>query len=241
MRSPFFPSLVCLCALLGLAPAVAHAGLYELSASGEITGTTLPPFEGPELATPWEFQLVYDTAAPDLDFETVGSPDPTFGRFANSSAPPALRSFHYRAGSYEVTLDDAADFATGSAVVITFTSVHAIDINIFAPGLFPPLVGGAVSFHADFNDLNSRPIFGSDGLPTDTTLGPGSFDVSTVSLLPASGGEVSGSLPRTFGIRAVPEPSLVALVLATGLLLVRYRTKGVIFSWSCAAENGFRR
>jgi hypothetical protein len=49
-----------------------------------------------------------------------------------------------------------------------------------------------VSFHADFNAFSTPPIFSSDALPTNTALGPASFDQSTVTLLPPAG-VVSGS------------------------------------------------
>jgi hypothetical protein len=153
---------------LALAASPAQASLFSLAASGTISfnsssdSTTIP------IGTPWNFELTYDTAAPDL-----APADATFGQFGNTTAPPALNSFHYQAGSYEVTLDDPSDFGTGSAIHITFTAVHAIDINIFAPALFPPLAGGPVSFHADFNDFSSDPIFVSDALPTNTALGRG--------------------------------------------------------------------
>jgi len=92
--------------------------------------------------------------------------------------------FHYKAGGYEVTLDDPADFGMFSDVLITFTSINGIDINIFAPDFFPPLAGGAVSFHADFARFTPPPIFASDALPTNTDLGAASFDDGNVTLLP---------------------------------------------------------
>ena len=49
-----------------------------------------------------------------------------------------------------------------------------------------------MSFHADFNAFSTAPIFSSDALPTNTALGPASFDQSTVTLLPPAG-VVSGS------------------------------------------------
>ena len=200
---------VLLYTLLTLVTTPAQASLFSLATSGTISSNTSGDSTIP-IGTPWTFELTYDTAAPDLDFELTGSPDPTFGRFTNTSAPPALTFFHYRAGSYEVTLGNPADFGTGSAMDITFTSVNAIDINIHAPGLFPPLAGGAVSFHADFNAFSTAPIFASDGLPTNTGLGPESFDQSTVTLLP-SAGVVSGSTLTSFTLTAVPEPSSAAL------------------------------
>ena len=216
-----------LLALLTLAAVPAQAGLISLEASGTISinssgDSTIP------VGTTWAFELVYDTAAPDLDFELTGSPDPTFGRFTNSGATPALTFFHYQAGSYEVTLGDPADFGPNSVIDITYLSVHAIDININAPAFFPPLAGGAVSFHADFNDLSSRPIFTSDALPTNTALGPDSFDLSTVTLLPAAG-VVSGSTLTTLTLRAIPEPSTSALAivgLLTPLVVARKKLPG---------------
>lgn len=198
-----------LCGVVALAPTSARAGRYSLEASGTISLSTDAAIPA---GTPWTFQLIYEAAAPDLDFESTGSPTPTFGRFTNTGAPPALTSFHYLAGDYEVTLEDAADFGPGSDILITFGGVNAIDININAPALFPPLSGGAVSFHADFNDFSSRPIFASDVLPTDPAFGPGSFDAVTVSLLP-SFGEVSGSSLASFAVSAVPEPSTVGLAV----------------------------
>ena len=202
--------------LLALAAAPTHASPFTLAASGTISfngtaDTTLP------VGTPWSFAVTYDTAAPDLDFESGGSPDPTFGRFTNTGTIPALLAFHYQAGSYEVTLDDPTDFATGSNIVITFLAVNAIDINLFAPGLFPPLAGGSVSFHADFNAVSTNAFFANDGLPTNTALGPASFDQNAISLLPSTGGVITGSTLTTFTITA-PEPSLAALALI-GLLV----------------------
>lgn len=204
------PLLVC--AALVLATTSVHASLYSLSASGTIEANTSGDVTIP-VGTPWAFEVVYDTAAPDLDVASTGSADPTFGLFANTGGTPALHSFHYRAGLYEVAIDDPADFGTGSDIVITFTShANAIDININAASFFPPLAGGAVLFHADFNHLSSSPIFASDALPTDPALGPGSFELSTVSLLPPST-EVSGRSLTTFTVRAVPEPSIESLAL----------------------------
>lgn len=217
--------------LLALAGMPAQADLFKLAATGTISfggGATIPN------GTPWSFDLTYDAAAPDRDVELTGSPDPTFGRFTNTAAPPALTSFHYQAGSYQVAIEKPADFGTGSAIVITFTAVHAIDINVFAPALFPPLAGGEASFHADFNALSSVPIFTSDALPTNTALGPGSFDASTVNLQflgPPSGVVGSGSV-TSLTLTAVPEPSTAALVVV-GLLVLpvvarraaRYQTR----------------
>jgi len=191
--------------LLTLATTPARASLFSLAATGTISvnssgDPTIP------IGTPWSFELTYDTAAPDLD------PDPTNGSFANTAAPPALTFFHYRAGGYEVTIDDPADFGTFSGIFITFTSVNAMDINIDAPAFFPSLAGGAVSFHADFNRFATPPIFSSDALPTNTALGPDSFDESTVSLLSpnsvVSGGGVTSltlvaALPGDFNIDGV--------------------------------------
>jgi Dockerin type I domain/PEP-CTERM motif len=187
--------------LLTLATMPARANLFSLAASGTISENSSGDSTIP-IGTPWSFKLVYDTAARDLDFEVTGSPDPTFGRFTNTATPPALIFFHYQAGGYEVTVDDPADFGTGSGIDITFTSVNAIDINIDAPAFFPSLAGGPVSFHADFNAFSTAPIFWSDELPTNTALGPGSFDQSTVSLLPTAG-VVSGSSLTSLTLTAV--------------------------------------
>ncbi len=180
-------------AFLTLAAGSARAGLFSLAVSGTIAFNSSGDPAIPVGAV-WTFELTYDTAAPDLDFELTGSPDPTFGRFTNAAAPPALIFFHYQAADYEVTIDDPADFGTLSEVIITFTSVNAIDINIRAPGLFPPLAGGPASFHADFNAFSLAPVFSSDGLPTNTALGAGSFDQSTVTLQSPAGAVSSGTV-----------------------------------------------
>ena len=203
--------------LLALAATPARAaGLFSLAASGTISFNSSGDATI-AVGTPWTFELIYDTGAPDLDFQLTGSPDPTFGSFTNAGAPPALTFFHYRAGGYEVTIDDPTHFGTGSDILITFTSgVNAIDINVNAPALFPPLAGGAVSFHADFNA--SAQIFSSDALPTNTALGLESFDVNSVTLLPPAGVVTSSSL-TSLTITAVPEPSTAALVVL-GLLVL---------------------
>jgi hypothetical protein len=166
-------------------PFPVRAELISVSASGRITindsgDTTIP------VGTPWTFKLIYDTRAPDLDFELTGSPDPTFGRFTNTGAIPALTFFHYQAGSYEVTLDDPGDFALSSAIHITFGGTHAIDLNFNADSLFPQLAGGPVRFHADFGDFTHSALT-SDGLPTDTSLNLADFQDASVTLLPPRG------------------------------------------------------
>jgi hypothetical protein len=182
--------------LLAVATTPAPASLFTLAASGTISFNTSGDPTIP-VGTPWTFELTYDTAAPDLD------PDPTSGRFTNTAAPPAMTFFHYRAGTYEVTLDDPADFGTFSGMFITFTSINGIDINIFATDFFPPLAGGPVSFHADFARFTPPPIFSSDALPTNTALGPGSFDDSNVTLLPPNSVVTSSSLTSLM-LTAVP-------------------------------------
>jgi hypothetical protein len=205
-----------------LAALPARASLFSLEASGTISSNSSGDSTIP-VGTPWTLQLIYDSAAPDLDFELTGSPDPTSGRFKNTASPPALHFFHYQAGSYEVTFDDPADFGPTSEMLITSTAINAIDINIRDSTLFPPLAGGPVTFHADFNRFTSPPIFTSDALPTDTSINASSFDQNTVSLLPA-GGEVSGGSLTSLTITAVPEPAaasylLVVIAAAGGLTL----------------------
>jgi hypothetical protein len=174
--------------LLTFATMPARASLFTLATSGTISfntsgDTTIP------VGTPWSFELTYDTVAPDLD------PDPTSGRFTNTASPPAMTFFHYRAGTYEVTMDNPADFGVFSAILTTFTtSIDGIDVNIFAPGFFPPLAGGSVSFHADFARFSPPRIFSSDALPTNTALGPGSFGDSNVTLLPPNSVVTSSNL-----------------------------------------------
>jgi len=191
----------------------ARADLFALSTSGTIDTSTASEIP---VGTPWSLYLVYETDAPDQDFTVNGgTADPTFGRFTNTGTPPAMVLFDYRAGSYEATIDDPADFGPLSKVQITFTSVHAIDIDILADDAFPSLAGGSVRFHADFNDFSSRPIFMSDGLPTNTALSPASFDQSTVSLLTHGGVrfvEVDGRALESFEIIPLPEPEALAQV-----------------------------
>lgn len=198
----------------------ALAGQYTLAASGTITSNSSLDATIP-VGAPWTLQLTYDTAAPDLDFEFLGSPDPTYGRFTNTSTPPALTFFHYQAGSYEVTLDDPADFGSFSEMLITFTSINAIDINIRAPDMFPQLAGGPVSFHADFNAFSTAPVISSDGLPTNVALGPASFNESAVTLLPPAG-VISSSVVTSFTVTAVPEPATAAM-LVFALFGARFR------------------
>jgi hypothetical protein len=190
-----------LCTLLTLAAMPARASLFSLAASGTISQNSSSDATIP-VGTPWSFQIIYDTAAPDLDFEVGGSADPTFGRFTNTGTPAAMTFFHYQAGSYHVTLNDAADFGAFSNMIVTFTIIKGLDINLSAPALFPPLAGGAVGFHADFAKFGGS-IFTSDALPTNTALGAGSFDDSTVTLLPPAGA-VSGSGLTSFTLSAVP-------------------------------------
>jgi hypothetical protein len=201
--------------LLGLVVTPARAGLFSLDVAGTISANTTTDTTIP-VGTPFSFELIYDTAAPDLDVVQFGSADPTSGRFGNSSSPPALTFFHYQAGSYEVTIDNPSDFGPNSAILVTFTAIHALDININGSSFFPPLAGGPVSFHADFNDFSSNPIFVNDGLPTNTALSLASFDDNAVTLLPPSGVVTSSAL-TSLTLRSVPEPSTSAL--ASGGLL----------------------
>jgi hypothetical protein len=186
----------------------ARADLYSLRTSGTISSSndgTIP------VLAPFHFELTYDTAAPD------GSSDPTFGVFTNTGAPPAMVFFHYQAGDYEVTLNNAADFGAASDVIITFERVNAIDININAPTLFPHLAGGAVSFHADFNAFSTAPVFTSDALPTNTALGVASFDESSVTLIPPTG-FVTGSTLTSFSISPVQQPTIAGDYNNNGLV-----------------------
>ena len=101
--------------IVALVAVPARAELFSVSASGRISinnslDTTIP------VGTPWSFEIVYDTAAPDRDFVLTGIADPTFGRFTNEDSIPALNFFHYKAGDYEVTLDDPSDFGPFSAM-----------------------------------------------------------------------------------------------------------------------------
>jgi len=217
----FFPKAALLsCAALAFATTPARASLYSLTVTGIVGASNFAEIPS---GTPWSFEVIYDTDAPDLDFQLTGSPTPEFGLYTNTSTPPALTQFHYQAGDYEVTVPDAADFLSGD-IQITFSGVHAIDINVSAPDLFPTLGGEAVWFHADFNDFSSRSIFTSDALPTDPALDVDSFDMSTVSLLTSSG-EVTGSALTSFVVMPVPEPSAseseIAGIVALGAIAVR--------------------
>jgi PEP-CTERM motif len=210
--------------LLVLTALPLRAELFSVSASGRITindtgDTTIP------VGTPWTFTVIYDTNAPDLDFELTGMPDPTFGRFTNTSAIPALRFFHYQAGNYQVTLDDPSDFGPFSEIHITFGGTHAIDINLNANSLFPPLAGGPVSFHTDFGDFTHSALT-SDALPTNTSLSLANFQDASVSLLPPRG-IVLGSIQdmTSFKIEAVPEPSTCGLAVFGLTALVAHRRR----------------
>jgi hypothetical protein len=88
--------------LLTLAAMPARGSLFSLAASGTISQNSSGDATIP-VGTPWTFDIIYDTAAPDLDFEVGGSADPTFGRFTNTATPPAMTFFHYKTGSYQVT------------------------------------------------------------------------------------------------------------------------------------------
>src|SRR5262245_27852776 len=101
--------------LLAVTTTPVRASLFTLAASGTISfnnsgDPTIP------LGTPWTFELTYDTAAPDLE------PDPTSGRFTNTTVPPAMTFFHYQAGTYEATLDHPADFGMFGGISTTFTN-----------------------------------------------------------------------------------------------------------------------
>jgi hypothetical protein len=207
-----------------LVAAPVRADLISLSASGRITlnlsaDTTIP------VGSPWTFEVIYNTAAPDHDVEVTGASDSTFGVFTNAGAIPAITFFHYRAGTYEVTLDEPEDFGPSGIDITFLTGVHAIDINV-SSALFSPLGGGAVSFHADFNDATHSALM-SDGLPTNQAIGLNSFQESSVTLLPASGVILgSGADMTSLTVAPVPEPSTSAAAIIGGLgLLLRRRPK----------------
>lgn len=211
---------------LTFAAVPARSELISIAASGNINqnvvNATIPA------GTPWTFEIIYNTASLDRDFELTGAPDPTFGRYNNNGAIPALTFFHYRAATYEVTIDNPNDFGPFSGIDISFGGTHAIDINLVDAGLFPPLEGRAVTFHADFGDF-THSIFTSDALPTNSTIGLASFQDASVTLLP-SGSAIFGSLSdmTSFKIAAVPEPSTsaVAIVGGFGLLIRRRQSRG---------------
>jgi hypothetical protein len=127
------------------------------------------------------------------------------GVFNNTAAPPALVFFHYRAGTYEVMIDNPTDFGQFSDIRITFTTINAIDINILAPAHFPPLAGGSVSFHADFNAFTTAPVLSSDSLPTNTGLSAASFDESAVTLIRSPSGVVTSSVVTSLTLTAAAD------------------------------------
>ena len=208
-----------------------QAELISVSASGTISKSNSADKTIP-VGTPWTFEIIYDTAAPDLDFELTGTPLATFGRFTNTGAIPAVTFLHYHAANYEVTIDDPKDFGAFSEIHITLGRVNVMEINLNAPGLFPPLAGGPVSFHAEFDDgLQSDfgdippSIIMSDSLLADTSIGLQSFQSAGVMLLPSSGGVVVGGLSDmtslTFSV--VPEPSSLVAAIIGGLVLLLCR------------------
>jgi hypothetical protein len=202
-----------------------QADLFSLSASGKITLNSIGDPAIP-VGTPWAFEIIYNTAAPDLDFALTGVSDPTFGIFSNAGAIPAIIFFHYRAGTYEVTLDEPADFGLSNIDITFLPGVHAIDINVNAAALFPPLGGGVVSFHADFNDATHSALM-NDGLPTNQAIDLQSFQESSVTLLPPNGVILgSGADMSSLQIAPAPEPSTSAAAIIGGLgLLLRRRPK----------------
>src|SRR5262245_42006678 len=96
MNTRFASAALLSLAFLTLAGMPARASLFSLVVSGTISENSSGDSTIP-IGTPWTFELIYDTAAPDLDFELTGSPDPTFGSFTNTASPPALIFFHYQA------------------------------------------------------------------------------------------------------------------------------------------------
>ena len=218
MRVPAAAAVALVCAVASLSVAPAQASPYELSVTGKI-GENNSADPSIPVGSLFSFQLVYDTAAPDLDVDLTTTPDPTFGRFTNTGVIPALLSFHYQAASYEVTIADPAGFGPFSDFLVTFvatTGVYAFDINIRNSDPFPLIAGNPVTFHADFNQFSPPPISGSDGLPTDQSLTAASFGESTVSLFPGFA-LISGSEITSLSIHPVPEASASAFALL-GLL-----------------------
>jgi hypothetical protein len=217
-------SLLLCITICSLVAAPVQAELISLSAFGRITENSIADPSIP-VGTPWKFEIIYNTTAPDLDFELTGAPDSTFGRFTNGGAIPAITFFQYRAGTYEVTLDEPADFGPSSIDITFLPSVHAIDINVTST-LFPPLGGGPVSFHADFNDSTHSALM-NDGLPTNQAIGVNSFQESSVTLLPPNGVILgSGADLISLLIAPVPEPSTSSAAMIGGLcLLLRRRLR----------------
>jgi hypothetical protein len=84
-----------------------------------------------------------------------------------------------------------------------------------------------VSFHADFNDFSNPPLtLTSDGLPTNTAIGPQSFEDSSITLLPSTGGVVLGTQRdiNSLIVAAVPEPSSYTLgIIGFAVLFLRSR------------------
>jgi NAD(P)-dependent dehydrogenase (short-subunit alcohol dehydrogenase family) len=74
--------------IYSLAAASVQAELFSLSASGKITLNSTAD-STISVGTPWTFELIYNTAAADVDFEVTSAPDSTFGRFTNAGAIPA--------------------------------------------------------------------------------------------------------------------------------------------------------
>jgi hypothetical protein len=220
-----YKSILLWVTIYSLVAAPVQAELFSLSASGQITLNSIADPRIP-VGTPWTFEIIYNTSAPDLDFEATGAPDSTFGRFTNAGAIPAITFFHYRAGTYEVTLDEPADFGLSDIDITFLPSVHAIDINVNATAIFPPLGGGAVSFHADFNDSSHSALM-NDGLPTNQAIGLQSFQGSSVTLLPPNGAILgSGADMSSLRIAPAPEPSTSAAAIIGGLgLLLRRRPR----------------
>ena len=108
---------------------------------------------------------------------------------------------------------------------LNFFKHLGFDINVNA-ALFPPLGGGAVSFHADFNDSTHSALL-SDGLPTNQAIDSQSFQQSSVTLLPPNGVILgSGADMSSLRIAPAPEPSTSAAAIIGGLgLLLRRRPK----------------